>query len=156
MQNVEEAQKLLQDLLNAGLFLRARSINNTRFMQPDMARTWADEALYAWIYEGSQLMLILGALVLLLAALAIVMFPLWPSSMRSMTKYVMYLGIGLFASLIVISVVRVIVFVVTKFTVKPGIWIFPNLWEDCGVLESFVPFWDWHTPSTMTESKKTD
>jgi len=29
------------------------------------------------------------------------------------------------------------------FAVPPGIWLFPNLFEDVGFFESFVPLWAW-------------
>lgn len=138
---------MLQELLNAGLFLRARSVNNTRFFQPDLSRTWSDEALYAWIYEGSQLTTIAGAAVLLVVVLAMMLFPLWPHAIRSKASWglniAMYLAIGIIAVLIAISIVRMIFYVITYFVSKPGIWIFPNLWEDVGVIESFIPLWDW-------------
>lgn len=147
MGTVEDAHAVLQELLNAGLFLRARSVNNTKFLQPDMSRVWSDEALYAWIYEGSQLLTVLGGLLLLAGVLAFMLFPLWPTAIRSRASYVlnfaMYGGMGIVAFLVGISIVRMIVYIATYVVLKRGVWIFPNLWEDCGVLESFVPLWEW-------------
>lgn len=34
-------------------------------------------------------------------------------------------------------------FVVTVFAVPPGLWLFPNLFEDVGVIDSFKPLWGW-------------
>lgn len=149
----EEAHALLQEMLTAGLILRARPVNasNHRFLQPDLTRTWSDEGLYAWIYEGSQLSMILGSAGLLAVVLACMLFPLWPSSIRIRTSYllnlVMYGAIGIVVFLLGLSVVRMVVYVVTVFLAKPGIWIFPNLWADCGVIESFQPLWDWDRPA---------
>lgn len=147
----EEAHAVLQELLNAGLFLRARSVNNTKFLQPDMSRVWSDEALYAWIYEGSQLTTILGGLLLLAALLAFMLFPLWPTAIRSKASYglnfAMYAGMGIVALLVGISIVRMLIYIITYFLLPRAIWIFPNLWEDCGVLESFVPLWEWEKPA---------
>jgi translocation protein SEC62 len=49
----------------------------------------------------------------------------------------------LIAAIAVIAVVRLILFVITMFAVPPGIWLFPNLFEDVGFFESFVPLWGW-------------
>ena len=51
--------------------------------------------------------------------------------------------LGLIAAIAVIAVVRLILFVITMFAVPPGIWLFPNLFEDVGFFESFVPLWGW-------------
>lgn len=154
VETLEEAHAVMQDMLNAGLILRARPTtpNNNRFLQPDLTRTWSDEALYAWIYEGSQLGMILGSAALLLVVLACMLFPLWPIGIRMKASYLlnlaMYGAIGIVVFLLLLSVVRMIVYVVTVMLAKPGIWIFPNLWADCGVLESFQPVWDWDLPAT--------
>lgn len=158
MAATEDAEALLQELLNAGLFLRVRQINNSRFLQPDMARTWSDDALYAWIYEGNQLTtLILGG-ALVLAVLGCFMFPLWPVGLRyqasRLMNWSMYLVMGLIGFLIGLSIVRMAFYVVTYFASKPGIWIFPNLWADCGVLESFQPLWAWDVPAAAPPANR--
>ncbi len=146
-----DAVALLQRLMDAGVFLRARSPNNTKFLQPDMSRTWSDDAIYAWIYEGSQTATIVGSIALLSAVLGVILFPLWPASMRSGTSYLMhilmYLCLGFIAFLVVISILRGIFYALTAALLKPGIWIFPNLWADCGFFESFVPLWEWEKPA---------
>jgi translocation protein SEC62 len=156
VENAEEASAVLGELLDAGLFLRCRSTNNTRFMQPEISRQWADEALYAWIYEGSQLFTIIGSLLLLVFVLGFMLFPLWPNVVRSKASYLinfgMYGAIGIVIFLVGLSVVRMIVYLVTYFTAKPGLWIFPNLWADCGVIESFKPVWDWDRPDKDSSS----
>ena len=146
----------MEELLAAGFFLRARQVNNTRFLQPDITRTWSDDALYAWVYEGSQWFTIVGALGLLVVAFALVMFPLWPASVRSLSRYAIYLAVGFVGFLVVTSIIRLIVFGITYFTTKPGIWIFPNLWEDCGFFESFVPLWDWHKVAVVAKQPTAD
>lgn len=144
----DAAHQTLQQLLDAGFLLRVVPINNTRFLQPDLNRQWDDSAFFAWIYEGTQLRTILGAIGLLFLAFALVMYPLWPRSLRNMTWYVMMLLTCLVVLLLLISVVRLIVFGVTFFACRPGIWIFPNLYEDVSVIESFLPAWEWHKPAS--------
>ena len=139
-----DAVQLLQKMMDCGLFIRSVSVNGTKFLQPDLSRKWSDEALYAWVLESSQFWTLLGALGLLLASFGIVMYPLWPASMRNLTWYVMMLLVAFLVFLIVISIIRLIVFGITFFTLSPGIWIFPNLYEDVSFIDSFIPLWDWH------------
>lgn len=144
---VEEAQRLLKEMIDEGFFLRASRMNNTKYLQPDSSRSWSDDAYYAWVYQGSQLMTILGAVALLVISFCFVMYPLWPSSLRGLAWYFFMAGVGFIGFLMVLAVVRLIVFAITVVTHKPGIWLFPNLFEDVGFFASFVPVWDWHKPA---------
>lgn len=149
--SAEEAQRVLQDMLDAGLFVRASSINGSRYLQPDLTRTWGDEAVYVWVWQGSQVMNILASLGLILVAVVCLMYPMWPYKLRLGAWYLMMGGAGLIGLLMVIAVVRVILFVLTVYTIPPGIWLFPNLWEDCSVIDSFKPLWDWHPHCRSTQ-----
>lgn len=150
----KDAAELLQKMMDHGLFIRSVSVNGTKFLQPDLSRKWSDEALYAWVLESSQFWTLLGALGLLLASFGIVMYPLWPASMRNMTWYVMMLLVAFLVFLVVISIIRLIVFGITYFTLPPGVWIFPNLYEDVSFIDSFIPLWDWHKSSEESHPKK--
>lgn len=149
----EDAEGLLQKMLDSGLFIRSTSVNGTKFLQPDHSRKWSDDALYAWVLESSQFWTLLGAFGLLLASFGIVMYPLWPSSMRNVTWYLMMLLVAFLVFLIVISIIRLIVFALTYFLMSPGIWIFPNLYEDVSFIDSFIPLWDWHKVPVESESE---
>lgn len=138
----------MQDLLELGFILRVSSSNNQKNLQPDMNRTWDDNAYFVWIFEGSQIFTIIGAILFLIVAFALVMFPLWPKQLRNGSWYLMVLVSVLMGLLIVISIVRLIFFVMTFFLKPPGIWIFPRLFEDVSVIDSFIPLWAWHKPST--------
>lgn len=35
----------------------------------------------------------------------------------------------------------------TVFTVPPGLWLYPNLFEDVGFFDSFRPVWGWQEVS---------
>jgi len=81
----EEAEQVCGLLLGRGVYVKARSVNNTKVLQPDINRIWSEDGLYVWVWEGSQLVVLLGALGLLIVAMALVMFPLWPSSMKGLS-----------------------------------------------------------------------
>ena len=89
---------------------------------------------YAWFYEGSQWTTYVGGLAMVAIMLAGVMFPLWPPIMR---LYVWYLSIGvlgLVGLFFAIAIVRLIFYIITVIVASPGIWIFPKLFADVGVV----------------------
>jgi len=60
------------------------------------------------------------------------MFPLWPVKMRIGVWYLSVGVLGLIAAFFGLAIVRLIGWVITKLTVSPGIWLFPNLFADVG------------------------
>lgn len=149
--NQEDSRKILQTLLDNGDIVKVVPINRTKFLQLDVNRQWDDSKLYAWVYEGSQIWLIIGSILVVFAAFTFVLYPLWPKSLRNASWYLMMLGIGFLVLLFIVSIIRLIVFCVTVIILKPGIWIFPNLFEDVGFIESFIPLWSWHIPRPADE-----
>ncbi|BFZ61435.1 Translocation protein S62 [Saitoella coloradoensis] len=109
---------------------------------------------YAWIREGPQTMAILGSVLLVLVILAGVMFPLWPPTMRLGVWYLSMAMLGVIGLFIVLAIVRLVLFVVTMVVASPGLWLFPNLFEDVGFFESFVPVWGWEKPKKVKGKKK--
>jgi translocation protein SEC62 len=152
-----EADEILKRMLSDGFFIRARSVNQTRFLQPEPGKPWADDAIYAWLWEDSQLGLYLASFLLVAGIFAAFLFPLWPTVLRtgitSLFNYAVWAVVAFIIFLVVISIVRFVVFHITSFALPPGIWILPNLWEDCGFFESFVPLWDWEKPTEKVAAK---
>ncbi|KAK4160773.1 translocation protein Sec62-domain-containing protein [Cladorrhinum sp. PSN259] len=112
-----------------------------------------DDMYYVWLWEGSQVMRKVYAALALLVIFALVCYPLWPTSMR---QGVYYLSWGLLCFLglfFAMAIFRVILFAVTYFVLSPGFWLFPNLWEDVSVVESFKPVWAWHDPNPKKKKK---
>jgi translocation protein SEC62 len=98
---------------------------------------------YAWIYEESSWMTKVYAGLAVIAAFTVVMFPLWPLFMRQGVWYLSMGMLGLLGLFFAMAIVRLILFCLTVFTVPPGFWLFPNLFEDVGFFESFVPLYGW-------------
>ncbi|KAG0320865.1 Translocation protein S62 [Dissophora globulifera] len=117
-------------------------------------QSFGEDGVFVWRYEGSQLRSHLMAGGMLLLVLAGVMFPLWPMPLRLGVWYLsvgVLILIGLFFGL---AIVRLILFGLTWAVLKPGIWIFPNLFEDVGVVDSFIPLWGWHVPEEPEKVEK--
>ncbi|KAF9903385.1 Translocation protein S62 [Lobosporangium transversale] len=154
----ESAGELLMSMIPHQFFLRV-----ARPSDPDMPKnmltivqyqSFSEDGLYLWRYEGSQLRNQLMAAGLLLIVLAAVMFPLWPVTLR---LGVWYLSVGVLILLglfFAMAIVRLILFMITWVVLKPGIWLFPNLFEDVGFVDSFIPLWGWHVPEPPKEVKK--
>jgi len=108
----------------------------------------ADEFYYVWFYQGTQWRNYLYAAGLLLAVMAVVLFPLWPYTLRRGVYYLSMAAIGVLVLFFALAIVRLILFLITIVAgPKPGIWLFPNLFEDVGFFDSFKPLWAWREVS---------
>ena len=109
---------------------------------------------YCWLYEGPQWKTKLyagGALVLILA---VVFFPIWPYKLRLGVWYLSMACLGLLGLFFAMAIFRLILFVITMFAAPPGLWLFPNLFEDVGFFDSFKPTWAWQeTAQSKKEAK---
>ncbi|MCJ1304690.1 Translocation protein S62 [Hypocenomyce scalaris] len=112
------------------------------------------ELHYVWLYEGPQLKQKLYAAGALAAIMAIVMFPLWPIKLRIGVWYLSMGMLGLIALFFAMAIFRLILFCVTVFAVPPGLWLYPNLFEDVGFFDSFRPVWGWQEEKKKKKKSK--
>lgn len=99
---------------------------------------------YVWLYEGPQWKQKAMAAAVVAGIFAVVLFPLWPVMLRQGVWYLSVGMMGLLGLFFAMSIFRLILFLVTLFVVPPGIWLFPNLFEDVGFIDSFKPLWAWN------------
>ena len=154
-----EAERMLHGILPFAFFLRvdrgeSSSKEAPRPLQVNQMQTFEADMYYAWFYEGNQLFMKLAGLGMIALLLAGVMFPLWPMFLRRAVYYLSLGVLGLFGLLMVIAVIRLIFWVISIVVVPPGIWIFPNLFADVGIIESFIPLWAWDVPPPKVKAKK--
>jgi translocation protein SEC62 len=109
---------------------------------------------FVWLYEGAQLKQKLYAAGALLVVFAIVMFPLWPMKMRLGVWYLSMGMLGLIGLFFAMAIFRLILFCVTYFAVSPGLWLYPNLFEDVGFFDSFRPVWGWQEEKKKKKKSK--
>lgn len=109
---------------------------------------------YVWLYEGPQWKTKLVAGAVLAAVFTAILFPLWPLVMRQGVWYLSVGAMGLIGLFFAMTLVRVILFVVTFFLVPPGLWLYPNLFEDVGFMDSFRPIWGWQESKEDLKRKK--
>lgn len=98
---------------------------------------------YVWLYDGPQWKQKAYAAGALLLILVVIMFPLWPIVLRQGVWYLSVGMMGLLGLFFAMAIFRLILFCVTVFAVPPGLWLFPNLFEDVGFFDSFKPVWGW-------------
>ncbi|CAI7623281.1 unnamed protein product [Penicillium pancosmium] len=108
---------------------------------------------YVWLYEGPQWKQRALAAAVVVGIFAVVLFPLWPMFMRQGVWYLSVGMMGLLGLFFAMSIFRLILFCITVFTVPPGLWLFPNLFEDVGFFDSFKPLWGWQE-NKKKKSKK--
>lgn len=86
-----------------------------------------DELHYVWLYEGRQIKQKLYAVGALVLIFGVVLFPLWPYSLR-LGVYYLSVGIaGLIGLFFAMAIFRLMLFGVTFFVLPPGFWVSPSL-----------------------------
>ncbi|GMG15084.1 unnamed protein product [Aspergillus oryzae var. brunneus] len=111
---------------------------------------------YVWLYEGPQWKQKAMAAAVVAGIFAVVLFPLWPMVMRQGVWYLSVGMMGLLGLFFAMSIFRLILFCVTVFAVPPGLWLFPNLFEDVGFIDSFKPLWGWQEKKKKSKKSSGD
>ncbi|KAI9789184.1 MAG: Translocation protein S62 [Peltula sp. TS41687] len=109
---------------------------------------------FVWLYEGPQWKQKLYAVGALVVIMAVVLFPLWPIKLRIGVWYLSMAMLGLIGLFFAMSIFRLILFCLTVFVVPPGLWLYPNLFEDVGFFDSFRPVWGWQEDKKKKKQKK--
>ncbi|CCD25083.1 Sec63 complex subunit SEC62 NDAI_0E02660 [Naumovozyma dairenensis CBS 421] len=119
--------------------------------------TLSPNEYYVWNYNPKSFTDYVIVIAVIAILLALVCYPLWPRSMRRSSYYVSMGSLGLIVALLVIAVLRLILYVMSLLFVSKktgGFWIFPNLFEDCGVLDSFKPLYGFGEVDSYSYQKK--
>lgn len=114
---------------------------------------FTEKDFYIWSEEKTSSYSLLFCLIIVLIGLCIVMFQMWPSKLRFLASYFSYVCGAFIAFLLILGVLRLIIFCITYFTHSPGIWLFPNLFAECGFVDSFRPLWAYHGVVTLNKEK---
>ena len=131
----------MQLLLQHGLFVRAGKQPKSKQLTISPPGPFSSDDYYIWVYQGSQIRGMLVGIGVLLLVLTGVMFPLWPASMRQGVYYLSLVMMGLMGALMALGVIRLILWLILLISLGRGGWLFPNLFADVGVIESFIPVW---------------
>merc|ERR1712147_517161 len=96
---------------------------------------------YVWLYDPTPWYYYIAGAAIVLGIIAVCLFPLWPMEMRQGVYYLSVAAAGFLVFIIVLAIIKYILFVILFILTggKLKLWIFPNLTEDVGFFESFVP-----------------
>jgi translocation protein SEC62 len=113
---------------------------------------------YVWIYSPTTIkQYIMGAL-LVIGCIGVCLFPLWPAEVRTGVYYLSMVLASLLGVLLSLAVVKYIIFAgIWLLTLgKIKFWLLPNLTEDVGFIESFIPLYklDIMNGKKTTDDKK--
>lgn len=115
------------------------------------------EAIFMWDFEATHPYTWLGGTLVIIIGFLGVLYPLWPSQLRGGVYYLSWGGLGFVGFVIVLAILRTILFaLIWLFSGgKHHLWIFPNLTEDVGPIESFMPLYTYkYTGPKEKKSKK--
>ncbi|KAI9589184.1 translocation protein SEC62 [Glossina fuscipes] len=124
-------------------------------MHPDQIFVDGSEA-YVWIYDPIPVHYWIYGLIVLLGAIGVCLFPLWPPILRKGVYYLSLLAAGFLVFILVLTFVRLIIFTIVWALTggKLRFWIFPNLTEDVGFFASFWPLYESNYVNDDNDSTK--
>ncbi|TPX30064.1 hypothetical protein SmJEL517_g06273 [Synchytrium microbalum] len=137
------AESLLTQLMASGLILRAERPPHQRILTIHTQQVFQQDAYYVWMWDPPSIRNTLLGIGIVLVIFAGVLFPIWPPTMRMGVYYLSLLSIGLVGLFFALAIVRLMLWALLAITTGRGGWLFPNLFADVGVIESFVPAWAW-------------
>lgn len=112
---------------------------------------------FVWVYDPTSTKTYIIGSLLILGAIGICLFPLWPSQVREGVYYLSLGGASLLGAILALAGIKYVLFaflwVVTLG--KIHFWLFPNLTEDVGFFESFVPVYKCNLGSSSNNNSKT-
>ena len=100
---------------------------------------------YVWLYNPTPWYYWLGGTIIVLGTIAICLFPLWPPMMRQGVHYLSLAAAGFLGFIIGLGIFKYILYALFFLLTcgKLSFWLFPNLTEDVGFFESFVPAYEY-------------
>jgi translocation protein SEC62 len=139
-----DAEKILAAFLAAHLIATvnvggAGAKRQLQVNQADME--FGPDKYYVWVYQGSQTMNRIMGIGIVVIIFIGCLFPLWPLWMRTGVYYLSLALMGVMGLFFGLAIVRLILWFTLKLTTGRGGWLYPNLFADCGVIESFYPYW---------------
>ncbi|XP_011503280.1 PREDICTED: translocation protein SEC62 [Ceratosolen solmsi marchali] len=111
---------------------------------------------YVWIYEPIPVYYWFFGALLVLGAIGICLFPLWPLTVRHGVWYLSIAAAGFLIFILSLIVIRSIVFcLLWVLTVgRHHLWLLPNLVEDVGFFASFWPLYHYEYIDSTIKNKK--
>lgn len=120
-------------------------------MHPEQLFVDGHEA-YVWLYDPIPMHYWIFGALLVVGAIVICLFPLWPPLLRKGVYYLSIAAAGFLVFILGLAVLRFVIFCLVWIVTggKHHFWLLPNLTEDVGFFASFWPLYD------VSKKKKLD
>ncbi|KAH9487653.1 Translocation protein S62 [Bulinus truncatus] len=135
----EEAEKKVQDKKEE----KKKKEKRLKLVMPEKQFFEDSNEVYVWIFDPVNAKNFMIGLLMVLGAIALCMFPLWPEAVRVGVYYLSVAAAGFVGFILCLVVVRLVLFCciwVLTFG-KHHFWFLPNLTEDVGFFDSFRPLY---------------
>jgi translocation protein SEC62 len=111
---------------------------------------------YVWIYDPATAKSIIVGSLLVIGAIGVCLFPLWPSVVRDGVYYLSVAGAGFLGTVLSLAVFKYILFALIWIATFGNMhfWLLPNLTEDVGFFESFKPLYRLKNKSANDKNNK--
>lgn len=111
---------------------------------------------YVWIYDPIPFYYWVFGTLVVLGAIVICLFPLWPPQLRTGVYYLSMSAAGFLVFLLVLVILRFILFCTVWISTggKHHFWFLPNLTEDVGFFDSFKPLYKHENVAEVAKKKK--
>ncbi|KAK7601027.1 hypothetical protein V9T40_008468 [Parthenolecanium corni] len=110
---------------------------------------------YVWIFDPIPFYYWIIGFLVVIGAIAICLFPLWPPTVRMGVQYLSMGAAGLLILILALAVIRLIVFCIV-WVLSFGtfhLWLLPNLTEDVGFFASFWPLYEYKYGKQIENAK---
>lgn len=112
---------------------------------------------YVWIYEPIPVYYWFFGTLVVLGAIGVCLFPLWPLTIRHGVYYLSVLAAGFLVFILALAVIRMIVFCLLWVPTlgRCHLWLLPNLTADVGFFASFWPLYqyEYYGPTSDNDKK---
>lgn len=111
---------------------------------------------YVWIYEPIPVYYWFFGTLVVLGAIGLCLFPLWPTTIRQGVYYISIAAAGFLIFIMALAIIRLIVFSLLWVPTlgRCHLWFLPNLTADVGFFASFWPLYQYEYYGSMSESDK--
>lgn len=124
-------------------------------MHPEQLFVDGHEA-YVWLYDPIPMHYWIFGALLVVGAIVICLFPLWPPMLRKGVYYLSIAAAGFLVFILGLAVLRFVLFCIVWILTggKHHFWLLPNLTEDVGFFASFWPLYDHEYKDGSSEKDK--
>ncbi|XP_029032904.1 translocation protein SEC62 [Osmia bicornis bicornis] len=111
---------------------------------------------YVWIYEPIPIYYWFFGTLVVLGAIGVCLFPLWPLTIRHGVYYISVAAAGFLVFILALAIIRLIVFCLLWVPTlgRCHLWLLPNLTADVGFFASFWPLYQYEYYGSTESNKK--